>query len=71
MLATIGSDVDYHDGLVSFGAVKIDDLVLSTSPRCDGTLADNGASPLLESTLFLFNELGLLIYFPSKHLFSL
>lgn len=71
MLATISRDVHYHDGLVSFAAVEIDDLVLSTSPCCDGTLTNNGAPPLLKSTLFLFNELGLLVHFPCKHLLSL
>lgn len=71
ILATVSRNIHYHDCLVTFAAVKIDYLVLSPSLCCDGTLTNYRAPPLLYSTVFLFYKLGLLIYFPYKHLLSL
>jgi hypothetical protein len=71
ILATISRNVHYHDCLVSFAAVKIDYLVLSASLCCNGTLTNYRASSLLYSIVFLIYKLGLLIYFPYKHLLSI
>lgn len=69
--APVGHDVYYHDGLVSFTPVEVDDLVLSSALSGDCTLTNNWTSPLLKRVILLLNEWSLLINFPGKHLFPL